>query len=543
MVLIQTVLVLATCLAVVVGQQADTLKAEAHPALNVQECTKSGGCTSQERSVTIDQNWRWIHVVGQPTNCYTGKWDANICPDPATCAQNCAVGAASTEYTSTYGVQASGSELKLGFVTQGPYSKNVGSRNYLMENETMYKMFKLKNKELAFDVDVSKLPCGLNGALYFVAMDADGGMSQSLSNKAGAKFGTGYCDAECPHDVKFINGEANLKDWNETGMGNGMGHYGACCPEMDIWEANSISQAYTAHACSVTSHTRCEGVDCGDGPDHRYDGFCDKNGCDVQPFRLGSKNFFGRGSSFAIDTTEAMTVVTRFITEDGTDTGALKEIRRHYIQAGNVIGTPKLAVGSGAFDSITTEFCQAEVGVFKDKTNFLDKGGLKSMDAAMEKGMVLVFSLWDDANESMLWLDSSYPKDQDPSVPGVARGTCSIESGKPSDVETNAAGSSVTFSNIKFGEIGSTAPGPSPGPSPGPTPGPSPRPSPRPSPGPSPRPSPAPSPGPSPGPSPSSCPGGSLSACMDMCPSDPVAFQACMQICLKRCSGEQTLVV
>ena len=35
-------------------------------------------------------------------------------------------------------------------------------------------------------------------------------------NTAGAKFGTGYCDAQCPHDVKFINGEANLLDWTGT---------------------------------------------------------------------------------------------------------------------------------------------------------------------------------------------------------------------------------------------------------------------------------------------------------------------------------------
>ena len=57
-------------------------------------------------------------------------------------------------------------------------------------------MFKLLNKEFSFDVDVSRLPCGLNGALYFVQMDHDGGMSRFPSNKAGAKYGTGYCDAQ-----------------------------------------------------------------------------------------------------------------------------------------------------------------------------------------------------------------------------------------------------------------------------------------------------------------------------------------------------------
>merc|ERR1711977_792145 len=126
-----------------------------------------------------------------------------------------------------------------------------------------------------------------------------------------------------------------------------------------------------------------------------------------------------------------------------------------------------------------------------------------------EHGMVLVLSLWDDHDVSMLWLDSDFPTDQDPSTPGVARGTCSKDSGKPSDVENNHPDASVTFSNIRYGEIGSTD-GPSPGPAPGPAPG----------------------------PSPSGCPGGSLSACMGMCPSDPAAFQACVKECQKRCSGD-----
>ena len=56
-------------------------------------------------------------------------------------------------------------------------------------------MFKLKNKEFTFDVDVSNMPCGLNGALYFVEMEADGGKAKHPTNEAGAKYGTGYCDA------------------------------------------------------------------------------------------------------------------------------------------------------------------------------------------------------------------------------------------------------------------------------------------------------------------------------------------------------------
>ena len=53
-------------------------------------------------------------------------------------------------------------------------------------------------------------------------------------------------------------------------------------------------------------------------------------------------------------------------------------------------------------------------------------------------------------------LDDDYPPDADPTTPGVHRGTCSTDSGDPTDVETNNADSKVTFSNIKFGTIGST---------------------------------------------------------------------------------------
>ena len=61
-------------------------------------------------------------------------------------------------------------------------------------SQTEYQTFNMLNQEFTFDVDVSQLPCGLNGALYLSSMDADGGMSKYPNNKAGAKYGTGYCD-------------------------------------------------------------------------------------------------------------------------------------------------------------------------------------------------------------------------------------------------------------------------------------------------------------------------------------------------------------
>jgi len=41
-------------------------------------------------------------------------------------------------------------------------------------------------------------------------MDKDGGMAKYPTNKAGAKYGVGYCDAQCPRDLKFINGQVSF---------------------------------------------------------------------------------------------------------------------------------------------------------------------------------------------------------------------------------------------------------------------------------------------------------------------------------------------
>ena len=71
------------------------------------------------------------------------------------------------------------------------------------------------------------MDCGLNGALYFVEMMQDGGRSEYPTNEVGATYGTGYCDAQCPHDVKWINGLANCDSWKPSpdDENSGKGYY------------------------------------------------------------------------------------------------------------------------------------------------------------------------------------------------------------------------------------------------------------------------------------------------------------------------------
>jgi len=434
------------------SQQVGTNTGENHPKITTQTCTTGGGCTTNQNSVVLDSNWRWTHKVGDTRNCYTGNsWDKDLCPDPQTCSRNCAIDGA--DYVPTYGIQTNGNSLQLGFVTKGQYGTNIGSRVYLMApDDTNYQIFQLLNKEFTLDIDVSNLPCGLNGALYFVQMDADGGKSKYPGNAAGSKYGTGYCDAQCPHDIKFINGEANMLDWkpNPTDPNSGTGRYGTCCVEMDIWEANKMATAYTPHVCTVDGQTRCNGTQCGDGSD-RYNGVCDKDGCDFNSYRMGAQNFFG--PSMTVDTTRPITVTTQFVAPNGK----LSEIRRIYRQNGKVIQNSKVNItGVRPYDSVSDAYCADQKKVTGDANDWARKGGMAAMQRALTKGMVLVLSLWDDHEANMLWLDSNYPTTAPPSNPGVARGSCPITSGVPSDVERDYPNSSVKFSNIRVGDIGST---------------------------------------------------------------------------------------
>lgn len=224
---------------------------------------------------------------------------------------------------------------------------------------------------------------------------------------------------------------------------------------MDIWEANKISTAVTPHPCSDLEQTMCNGDNCGGTySGERYGGNCDPDGCDFNPFRMGNESYFGPNK--IVDTTKKMTVVTQFITDDGTDSGTLSEIKRFYIQDGKVIANAASNIDGVTGNSITSDFCTAQKKAFGDDNVFAQQGGLSKMGDAMANGMVLVLSLWDDHYANALWLDSSYPTNATESDPGVKRGTCAKDSGAPSDVEKSAADSTVTFSGIKFGAINST---------------------------------------------------------------------------------------
>ena len=244
---------------------------------------------------------------------------------------------------------------------------------YLIEEEGVNKntMFKLKNQEFTFDVELSTMPCGFNAALYFV------GMSE---NEGGAENGTNYCDAQAVA--------------------------GTFCSEMDIMEGNTEAQQFTTHACVdacssfTTGVTECKGTG-------QASSVCDQSGCGLNPFRYGpgttfdtenaNTNWHGPSSKYHLDSSQAFTVVTQFHADS---TGDLSNITRFYVQKGSRIDLPTLYVGpptdgshmTGVGEpSITADFC-------KDIYDRWDGNGqyapLAQMGKNMENGMVLAMSAW-----------------------------------------------------------------------------------------------------------------------------------------------------
>eukprot|EP01047_Picozoa_sp_COSAG01_P020012 COSAG01_NODE_1130_length_11575_cov_6.349773_14_plen_312_part_00 len=123
------------------------------------------------------------------------------------------------------GISVSGSNLTM---EHGPRAYLTSECTSSVGPSTFAKMLWNASKTLSYTVDLSKVGCGCNAALYLVAMpyhDKDA-------------CGDYYCDANFPH---------------------------CHCPEMDIQEANTHAWQATPHKCSGTkgAYTSCDKGGCG----------------------------------------------------------------------------------------------------------------------------------------------------------------------------------------------------------------------------------------------------------------------------------------
>ncbi|OHE92108.1 glycosyl hydrolase family 7 [Colletotrichum orchidophilum] len=410
-----SILSAALLLASIVSGKTYGNSTDNHPKIETYRCTVKDGCHKKTNYLVLDAGKHGIKT-SSGVSCTTGNNPPNstACTTPEECATNCHI--SSIADYSSFGVHTQGTDIRLTMFNAT--GAEVSPRIYLLEkNKQRYEMLKLTGSEFTFDVDMVNLPCGMNSALYLSEMLPDGGKNASIYNKDGAAKGTGYCDAQC-YKTSFINGVGNFDQ------------KGACCSEMDIWEANSRTNQLAPHPCSQPGLYKCTGDECGQA------GVCDKNGCAWNPYKVNATDYYGRGKDFKVDTTRKFSVVTQFPAQNGK----VKEIRRLYIQDGKVIQNNVVNIeGPPKINYIDDEFCQAT-----GASDFMRLGGVEGMGGALSRGMVLAMSLWWDKSGFMEWLDQGNS------------GPCNATEGNPSVITTIVANPEVTFSNIRFGELNST---------------------------------------------------------------------------------------
>ena len=139
-----------------------------------------------------------------------------------------------------------------------------------------------------------------------------------------------------------------------------------------------------------------------------------------------------------VDTSRPFTVVTQFPLNAQ---GQLDSIHRLYVQDGKVIENAVANKTSlPQVNYIDDDFCTAATA-----TNYLRLGGTEVMGEALSRGMVLAMSVWwDESGSNMSWLDQK------------GSGPCNSTEGSPAAIRQNQPDTGVTFSNIKWGDIGST---------------------------------------------------------------------------------------
>jgi hypothetical protein len=113
----------------------------------------------------------------------------------------------------------------------------------------------------------------------------------------------------------------------------------------------------------------------------------------------GAKSFYGRGTGYQLDSTQRFTVVTGFVTVDGTDNGELREM--HSASTSRTAAPPS-SRRSADSNCLSDGFCN-----FYGQSN--GQGGVSyGMSQGMRRGMVLSMSMWGSPNDpsSMTCMDN-----------------------------------------------------------------------------------------------------------------------------------------
>ena len=220
-------------------------------------------------------------------------------------------------------------------------------------HEVKYRRFPLVNRELEFTIDLSKVGCGCNAAIYLVAMAHPN--ADDPSNPAG------YCDIQGYDDDRIQP-----------------------CVELDLLEGN-------AKAVQTTLHTAA-----GKGADGRS---CNQDGCVANWGKTAAtKSMYGPGSLRGIDSSQPFQVSATFREThswEGIHTvGSLMDVTLSQSH-GNSVRRAHLFDGHSVGGSHTTADGHPRPIPSDDRK--------RTRQALLNPGVALVLSLW--TADDLSWLD------------------------------------------------------------------------------------------------------------------------------------------
>mmetsp|Transcript_83142 Transcript_83142/g.268986 ORF Transcript_83142/g.268986 Transcript_83142/m.268986 type:complete len:663 (-) Transcript_83142:494-2482(-) len=185
----------------------------------------------------------------------------------STCTRELAIsGITGASFVSGEGGSVSGDRLELSH--NSGFSITTTCEDHWDPNS--FTLFELLGKTLSFTVDLSRVGCGCNLALYLI----NGPAKDEAGNPS---LGT------CPWSPYYCDANKVCGQW---------------CPEIDIMEGNSHAFASTPHKCDTPTSAG------------HYSN-CDRNGCAQNTRNLGS-HAYGPGANHKIDTSQPFHVHTSF---------------------------------------------------------------------------------------------------------------------------------------------------------------------------------------------------------------------------------------
>jgi cellulose 1,4-beta-cellobiosidase len=375
---------------------------EKHPPFTWHSC-HGKECHQKYGAVVLDATLRQIDCCHGSFNINDLQRTACKKKNKTTCPVDCCIEGADYQ---AHGISTDDTSLTLDLGASDPDTPKDLVRVLTLKDDERYlqpHLIRADDSEYTFDLEIRNVPPGYKARVSLHWMWGNGGKGKEKGDKAGARYGTGYCDATCDQGQRFVHGKANYDGWvpSEHDPTLGKGPLGACCAHFVLWEGNTESTDFGFSPCSPTWPHWCKTEKCRQK--------CFAPGCTWIPHGNRHKPFYGPGPTNTIDSTRKFSVVNQWFSQQTPLVAAILKTRAMYfIQDGKLFRSPPsdYRPNGKEFFTMNKQYCQKVVSEFKNGKWWKRSGKWWQRGYGHNYPMVPVFSLFRDVSvffQAILW--------------------------------------------------------------------------------------------------------------------------------------------